>query len=388
VEVSADGTEPFVAATDGQTLSEGATVRTGSDGRASIDWPDGSVTRLDLDTSLRISDLDSGGGVIPSTIIHAEQQAGNTYSRVADITETGNRFVVDTPTASAAVQGTTYAVLVNPDGSTSVVVLDGEVLVTTGSGEEILVAAGSMVTAEADGSLTGPVPTPAGTLNSDWLVFNDDCDDAGECTTEFAAGGIEAIEVVPSEATINVGESQSYSAVGLDGSGNPVGEVAATFDLDGVPCDGSVCTPTAAGDYPVTATFGDHQATGTLIVLTTGDVQVTLDWGAVVDLDLWVTDPAGETINWENTQSASGGSLDRDAFAGCEISDIPPENTVWESDAPSGEYTVTVHVFDICGLDSTDFQLTVRVGGQVVLVVDDVVLAENDATYEATFTVP
>lgn len=61
---------------------------------------------------------------------------------------------------------------------------------------------------------------------------------------------------------------------------------------------------------------------------------------------------------------------------------------MWEAGAPSGEYTVTVHVFDICGLDSTDFVLTVLVGGQVVLVVDDVVLAATDATYEATFTVP
>lgn len=31
---------------------------------------------------------------------------------------------------------------------------------------------------------------------------------------------------------------------------------------------------------------------------------------------------------------------------------------------------------------------TVLVGGQLVLVVDDVVLAATDATYEATFTVP
>ncbi|MEX1208975.1 MAG: FecR family protein [Acidimicrobiia bacterium] len=388
VEVDADGAGTFAAGTEGQILAEGATVRTGSDGRASIDWPDGSVTRLDFDTSLRISALERGSGVIASTVIEGEQKTGNTYSRVVDITETGNRFAIDTPTASAAVQGTTWAVLVNPDGSTSIVVTEGAVLVTTSSGEEVLVEAGSTVTISEDGSVTGPMPTPDDLLNSDWIVFNDDCDTTGECTTEFNAGGIEAIELLPSEAAINLGESQTYSAQGLDEAGNPTGEVAATFDLDGVPCDGAVCTPTAAGDYTVTATFGDHQATGTLAVLTPGDVQVTLDWGAVVDLDLWVTDPAGETVNWQNTESASGGVLDRDAFADCEASDIPPENTVWTAGAPSGEYTVTVHVFDICGLDSTDFVLTVRVGGQVVLVVDNVVLAGTDDSYEATFTVP
>jgi uncharacterized protein YfaP (DUF2135 family) len=167
-----------------------------------------------------------------------------------------------------------------------------------------------------------------------------------------------------------------------------VGAVAATFDLDGVPCDGAVCTPTAPGDYTVTATFDDLQATGTLIVLTTGDIQVTLDWNAIVDLDLWVTDPAGETIAWDHRQSASGGSLDRDAYAGCDVSDTPPENAVWSSAAPSGEYVVTVHVFDLCGVDSTGFELTVRVGGEVVLLIDDVTLTEAGETYEASFTVP
>jgi hypothetical protein len=32
------------------------------------------------------------------------------------------------------------------------------------------------------------------------------------------------------------------------------------------------------------------------------------------------------------------------------------------------------------------FVLTVSIGGQVVLVVDDVVLTSNDETYEASFT--
>jgi hypothetical protein len=387
VEVQIDGAA-FASAIDGQSLSEEDTVRTGIDGRARVEWPDGSVTRLDFDTSLRIVGLDRGGGVLPSTIIHAEQQSGNTYSRVADITETGNRFEIETPTASAAVQGTTYAVLIEPDGSTSIVVLEGAVLVTSPSGEEVLVEAGSTLTAAADGSLTGPTSTSAAVLDSEWLVFNQECDDAGQCTADFTAGNPSGIELDPAGVTINLGESQVYSAQGLDDSGNPVGAVAASFDIDGMPCDGAVCTPSVAGDYTVTATFGDHQATGTLIVLTTGDIQVTLDWSAVVDLDLWVTDPAGETIAWDHRQSASGGSLDRDAYANCDVSDTPPENAVWSSGAPSGEYVVTVHVYDLCGVDSTGFEVTVRVDGEVVLMVDDVTLSEADETYEASFAVP
>jgi hypothetical protein len=70
------------------------------------------------------------------------------------------------------------------------------------------------------------------------------------------------------------------------------------------------------------------------------------------------------------------------------VSDTPPENAVWSSAAPSGEYVVTVHVFDLCGVDSTGFELTVRVGGEVVLLIDDVTLTEAGETYEASFTVP
>jgi hypothetical protein len=101
-----------------------------------------------------------------------------------------------------------------------------------------------------------------------------------------------------------------------------------------------------------------------------------------------VTDPAGETIDWRNTSSASGGFLDRDAYGDCTSDDRPPENIVWDEGAPSGDYIVTVHVYALCGESSTGFVLTIRVGGQVILVVDDVVLSEVDETYTAEFTVP
>ncbi|NJO20006.1 MAG: hypothetical protein HC838_08025 [Spirulinaceae cyanobacterium RM2_2_10] len=42
-------------------------------------------------------------------------------------------------------------------------------------------------------------------------------------------------------------------------------------------------------------------------VLGTGDVQVTLRWSTLDDLDLGVTDPSGERVNYENNSIASGG---------------------------------------------------------------------------------
>jgi uncharacterized protein YfaP (DUF2135 family) len=129
-------------------------------------------------------------------------------------------------------------------------------------------------------------------------------------------------------------------------------------------------------------------ATANLIVLATGDIQVTLDWDAAVDLDLWVTDPSGETVMWDHPFAASGGRLDRDAYPDCVFTAVPPENTVWDENAPSGEYLVTVHVYDMCGESAVAFELTVSIGGEVILFVDDVVLTTTDETHEVTFEKP
>ncbi|HEX9644880.1 MAG TPA: FecR family protein [Acidimicrobiia bacterium] len=388
VEVQA-GSGAFAAATDGQVLSEGDTVRTGADGRASIDWPDGSVTRLDFETTFSIEELSGGGTVLaPATAIESNQDTGSTYNRVTDLTEAGDRFSIDTPTASASVQGTEFYVLVGPDGSTTVIVTEGAVVVTTESGEEVVVEAGETVVVNDDGSIDGPFPTPAELLDDEFVRYNDECNDSGGvCPADFGPGAVDRIEVVPADATINLGESQAYTAEGFDDDGTSVGSVDASFSIDGEPCPGGVCTPGESGDFVVTAEFQGFSATGNLAVLATGDIQVTLEWAAFVDLDLWVTDPSGETIKWDHDTSASGGRLDRDAYGDCTTDDTPPENTVWDATAPSGEYTVTVHVWDMCGGTSADFELTVRIGGEIMLS-ETGVLTTDDETYETSFTKP
>merc|ERR1712232_101274 len=60
------------------------------------------------------------------------------------------------------------------------------------------------------------------------------------------------------------------------------------------------------------------------------------------DLDLWVTDPSGEVIKYNNKESESGGELDVDKR---EWHDDPVENVIWRKNAPKGEYLVRVHTF-------------------------------------------
>jgi len=115
-------------------------------------------------------------------------------------------------------------------------------------------------------------------------------------------------------------------------------------------------------------------------ILGTGDVQATLTWDSANDLDLWVTDPAGETIYWDHLTSASDGRLDVDANANCrEATTSPVENIFWPTgDAPSGSYTVFVYYYKQCETNApTSFHVRLLVDGQVSEY-DGTVAAEKD----------
>lgn len=101
--------------------------------------------------------------------------------------------------------------------------------------------------------------------------------------------------------------------------------------------------------------------------LGTGDVQITLRWNTHDDLDLHVTDPAGEEINFSSRTSSSGGELDVDANAGCPGSSSGVENIFWPpGGAPRGQYVVAVNFFGSCnGSGSVSFTVEVRVDGSL-----------------------
>jgi hypothetical protein len=106
-------------------------------------------------------------------------------------------------------------------------------------------------------------------------------------------------------------------------------------------------------------------------VLQTGDVQVTLRWDTADDLDLFVTDPAGDTVSYLIPFIASGGLLDVDANAGCfgNLSRTPVENIFWPvGQSPTGDFVVSVNIFARCSGNSNPipFTLSVLVKGEVI----------------------
>ncbi|HUF76309.1 MAG TPA: hypothetical protein VMM35_08525 [Longimicrobiales bacterium] len=91
-----------------------------------------------------------------------------------------------------------------------------------------------------------------------------------------------------------------------------------------------------------------------------GDIQVSVTWNTVADVDLHVVEPSGREIYYGSRNSPSGGTLDIDANAACSTDALWQENVGWASQtAPSGQYTVRVDYWSSCDVAQTDYVVTV-----------------------------
>jgi hypothetical protein len=189
VEVRTAGQQDFHPGTEGEALHRGDTILTGPDGRAEIEYFDGSVTRLDFATEFTLTELASLPEREDSVIVEGRQVSGGTFSRVVDLTDSTSRFEVETPTAVASVRGTTFFSLLRDDGTTLWGVLDGGLLVGS-EGDRVEVEAGHGVSVGKEGGLGTPFVLTSAQLASDFLQFNlctlDDTDDCVEVLPDLA----------------------------------------------------------------------------------------------------------------------------------------------------------------------------------------------------------
>tara|TARA_Y100001934_G_C12385099_1_gene795112 strand:+ start:5508 stop:6893 length:1386 start_codon:yes stop_codon:yes gene_type:complete len=98
-----------------------------------------------------------------------------------------------------------------------------------------------------------------------------------------------------------------------------------------------------------------------------GDVQISLMWNNMNDIDLHCIDPNGQEIFYNNKKSRSGGELDVDMNANEPYSRQPVENIFWPPDgAPQGRYSVFVEHYDIHDeVNTTEYTVAVKWGGEV-----------------------
>jgi PKD repeat protein len=204
-----------IPGTDGQSLHEGDTVRTAPDGRAAVEYFDGSITRMDHSSTFTLRTLELLANVSESKVIAAEQTTGSTYNHVAELSDPESRFDITTPAATASVRGTVYAILLNRDGSTTIAVFEG-VVTAIGAVGSVDVSAGTMVTVGAGGEFGAILPISAEILDSDWITFNQcDLDAIRECVDE----GSEEPEPGSEEGP----DGEGPDGVGTDGEGTDGG---------------------------------------------------------------------------------------------------------------------------------------------------------------------
>jgi hypothetical protein len=163
------GETDFRRAADGAGLQPGDTIRTPPDGRVTIRYFDGSVTRLDYGTTFTIQELANEPD--GTKVVDALQTSGSTFHRVAELSGSESRFDVEAPTATASVLGTTFFVQVQPGGGARFGVVDGDVLVD-GEDDATRLIPGRGVDVSSDGTI-GPtfILTPE-MLGSGWLYYN------------------------------------------------------------------------------------------------------------------------------------------------------------------------------------------------------------------------
>ncbi len=93
----------------------------------------------------------------------------------------------------------------------------------------------------------------------------------------------------------------------------------------------------------------------------TGDVQVSLSWTKLSDLDLHVVPPPGGLEIYYANRSYAGGTLDLDSNAACEIDGVNNENVTFPTgQAPRGTYTVRVDNWDSCGQEPIPYTVVVH----------------------------
>ncbi len=150
----------YAEAATGSIVQPGDGVKTDAKGRAAIQLPDGTLTRLANSTEIKLSSahFSKDGSLHDASIA---QKAGRTYTNVQHLVG-GATFKVSGQSATATVRGTKFEVFIKPDGSMLVKLFEGQ-LDFSGPNNTVHLTAPQQATADPAGNVgpAGPiVPEP------------------------------------------------------------------------------------------------------------------------------------------------------------------------------------------------------------------------------------
>jgi hypothetical protein len=159
VQVLRSGSTESVKATNGMELAVGDTITTGSNGSAKLTFFDGSVMEIKANSEILVNELSTAS--TGSTSVSLMEQVGSTINRIGKLVDSSSKYEVETPAAVAVVRGTTFDLVVEEDGETTVKSEEGSVDFT---------AAGVTVTVnkgfQSSAAMGGTPSTPAAVVTA------------------------------------------------------------------------------------------------------------------------------------------------------------------------------------------------------------------------------
>lgn len=184
----------------GALVHAGDTVATDAKGLAAVSLPDGSVTRLATNTTIK---LDSAHFTKTGNLhdVSFRQSIGRTFTNLQHLV-TGATFDVHGKSATASVRGTKFEVYLKSDGTMIVKVFAGTVILHNGGGS-VTINAGEQATVAADGTIG-----PAGPIQPD---PDDPFGPAVAASDAVAVGTTPGTEQDFTGGGLHNGESQTYT---------------------------------------------------------------------------------------------------------------------------------------------------------------------------------
>lgn len=129
------GHEEFSPLADRPRVAAGDMIRTDASGRVDLHYVDG--TRMRIGPNTRMTVLKSHHNAATNADVQTfKLDLGRVWIRVLKVLSQKSKFEVITPTATAGVRGTIFAVEVKPDGETLVSVKEGRVAVGSGDSRQ------------------------------------------------------------------------------------------------------------------------------------------------------------------------------------------------------------------------------------------------------------
>ncbi len=151
----------YAEASTGSIVQPGDGVKTDAKGRAAIQLPDGTLTRLAKSTEIKLSSahFSKDGSLHDASIA---QKAGRTYTNVQHLVG-GATFKVSGQSATATVRGTKFEVFIKPDGSMLVKLFEGQ-MDFAGPNNTVHLIAPQQATADPAGNVgpAGPIVPESG----------------------------------------------------------------------------------------------------------------------------------------------------------------------------------------------------------------------------------